>query len=97
MAKVKVLVFDKKGNHLPHEDFWTDGNYIPKASEKILPNEPTTFYKPKLIDGEIVEVATQEELDERMNTPSMPTQLEIMQECVIELDYRLVLMELGFM
>ncbi|MBB5325208.1 hypothetical protein HNQ34_002308 [Anoxybacillus tepidamans] len=58
----KVLIFDINGNYV--EDKIVDDEYIPQKNEFACSiNTVIAFYKPKLVNGQVVEGLTQAEID----------------------------------
>ncbi|MED4922890.1 hypothetical protein P9743_01115 [Anoxybacillus geothermalis] len=75
----KVLVFDENGNYI--EDKIVDDDYETQENEFACSIDTViAFYKPKLVNGQVVEGLTQEEIDAIKNAPKEPTPIELLQQ-----------------
>nr|WP_312578213.1 hypothetical protein [Sedimentibacter sp.] len=77
--------------------FDSEGNLLEELAENIITVQPQSFYKPQWTGMEWVESLTQEEIDAINNVPQLPTEIELMRDYVLDVDYRLVMMELGLL
>lgn len=64
-----VFVFDKNGDYLPDYNGYME---LPEGCT-VVENMPEGLYKPKLVNGEVVEGLTQEEIDAIRNAPQPKT------------------------
>ncbi|WP_400194601.1 hypothetical protein [Lysinibacillus telephonicus] len=82
-------VFDAEGNYqgLYHE------GVVLEDGDQIIETEIVNgqFHKPKLVNGEVVEGLSQEEIDAINNAPNPKTQ----EDYLLDLDFRLSVVELG--
>jgi len=75
----RLLVFDENGDYI--EDKIVEDNYEPQENEFVCSIDTVlAFYKPKLVNGQVVEGLTQEEIDAVRNAVKEPTPLELLQQ-----------------
>lgn len=98
--KKQIYEVDKSGHikeiHL--KEFNENGECIDELAENMIQiRPPNGLYRPRLIGIEWVEDMTQEEIEELYNYVKEPSENEILQDYILDIDYKLILMELGGM
>lgn len=73
-----------------------EGNSIEELAENIvIMPPPNGLYRAKWTGIEWIEDMSQEEIDELNNHPRIPTDTEILMDYIVDVDFRVVLLELG--
>jgi hypothetical protein len=96
--KKEVFEIDENGHILERHvsDFDEQGNPVNELSPNIVAiSPPDGLYCAKWTGTEWIEDMSQEEIDALNNQPHEPTETEMLRDYVLDLDYRLILMELG--
>lgn len=82
----KALVFDDTGTYI--EDKIVEDDYEPTENEVVKEiDEAISFYKPILVNGEVVEGLLEEEINEIKNAPILPTTEERVDELETKIIY----------
>lgn len=94
----RILNFDDDGFYIQGADIYDvpEGTLINENQYLARDNEVTTFHKMKLVDEEIVEGLTSEEiaeLEEQVEVP--PTRLELLEAQTLENRFDIVMIQMG--
>lgn len=83
-----IAEFDEESNCLNQEE-------LPNSNSIVFNKPPNGLYRPRWTGVKWIEDMSQEEMNQLNNQPKETTEIEILRDYVLEIDYKLVLMELG--
>lgn len=77
---IKVLMFDNLGNYVG-EKLEDKDNYKPTENEFVQNvDEGFSFYEPRLVNGEVVEGLSKDEIESIKNKPSQKGDIQMLRE-----------------
>jgi hypothetical protein len=93
----RVLNFDADGHYIEGgDDFVQDGTEPAENQYIAALDEHIAFYKPKLVDGEIVEGLTPEEIEMIENQELPPSTQELLEAQVLQNKFDILMLQMGF-
>jgi hypothetical protein len=89
---MQVYRIDKNGYYVKPVDL-EEGEEIPSGC--IIARPPNGLYRAKWTGIEWIEDMSQEEIDGLNNQPQEPSENEVLRDYILDVDYRLIMIELG--